>query len=98
MARGRGEDNDGGRRAHLLLDRLQTPRIFVMKLEMGRREEVGAPDIEGQLSFLGEAKDEDIDFSDIPEIKSLAGAIMGKLCRPDARHESAPNGSDPQAS
>ena len=42
--------------------------------------------IEEQLAYLEQVKDEDIDFSDIPEVKSLAGAIRGKFYRPVKQH------------
>ena len=45
-----------------------------------------APSIEEQLVYLEQVKDADIDFSDIPEIKSLAGAIRGKFYRPVKQH------------
>lgn len=40
------------------------------------------PSLEEQLAYLESVKDEDIDFSDIPEIKSLKGAITGKFYVP----------------
>lgn len=40
------------------------------------------PHLEEQLAWLETATDKDIDFSDIPEIKSLDGAIRGKFYRP----------------
>lgn len=40
------------------------------------------PYLEEQLAYLASVRDEDIDFSDIPEITSLEGAITGKFYRP----------------
>lgn len=39
-----------------------------------------------ELAYLESVRDEDIDFSDIPEIKTLEGAIRGKFYRPLKRH------------
>lgn len=39
-----------------------------------------------ELAYLETVRDEDIDFSDIPEIKTLEGAIRGKFYRPLKAH------------
>lgn len=44
------------------------------------------PHLEEQLAWLETATDKDIDFSDIPEIKTLEGAVRGKFYRPLKRH------------
>jgi uncharacterized protein (DUF4415 family) len=40
------------------------------------------PNLEEQLTALDNMKDEDIDLSDIPEIKNFAGFERGKFYRP----------------
>jgi uncharacterized protein (DUF4415 family) len=40
------------------------------------------PYLEEQLAALAAMKDEDIDFSDIPEILDWTGAVRGKFYRP----------------
>ena len=40
------------------------------------------PRLEEQLEALAAMKDEDIDFSDIPEIRDFAGFERGKFFRP----------------
>jgi uncharacterized protein (DUF4415 family) len=40
------------------------------------------PHLEEQLAALDAMKDEDIDFSDIPEILDWTGAVRGKFYRP----------------
>ena len=40
------------------------------------------PRVEEQLEALATMKDEDIDFSDIPEIRDFAGFERGKFFRP----------------
>ena len=40
------------------------------------------PELEEQLEALAAMKDEDIDFSDIPEIRDFAGFERGKFFRP----------------
>jgi len=40
------------------------------------------PNLEEQLDVLATMKDEDIDLSDIPEIKNFAGFERGKFFRP----------------
>ena len=40
------------------------------------------PNLEEQLDVLTAMKDEDIDFSDIPEILDWTGAVRGKFYRP----------------
>ena len=40
------------------------------------------PKLEEQLEALAAMKDEDIDFSDIPEIRDFAGFERGKFFRP----------------
>lgn len=42
------------------------------------------PDVEEQLEYLKNVRDEDIDFSDISEIRPLQGAVRGKFYRPAA--------------
>lgn len=44
------------------------------------------PHLEEQLAWLETAKDEDIDLSDIPEIRTLEGAVTGKFYRPMKQH------------
>lgn len=39
-------------------------------------------DVEGQLQYLANVRDEDIDYSDIPEIKSMKNAIRGRFYQP----------------
>ena len=40
------------------------------------------PRVEEQLEALAAMKDEDIDFSDIPEVRDFAGFERGKFFRP----------------
>ena len=40
------------------------------------------PNLEEQLAHLASVKDEDIDFSDIPEILDWSKAVRGKFYRP----------------
>lgn len=40
------------------------------------------PNLAEQLEYLRSAKDEDIDFSDIPEIRDFSHAIRGRFYRP----------------
>ena len=40
------------------------------------------PKLKEQLEALADMKDEDIDFSDIPEIRDFAGFERGKFFRP----------------
>lgn len=42
--------------------------------------------VDGELSYLDSVRDEDIDFSDIPEIRTLEGAVTGKFYRPLKQH------------
>ncbi len=44
------------------------------------------PNLEEQLAYLESVQDKDIDFSDIPEIRTLAGAVRGKFYRPLKQH------------
>jgi uncharacterized protein (DUF4415 family) len=44
------------------------------------------PPVEEQIANLRQKGDEDIDFSDIPEILDWTGAVRGKLFRPVKRH------------
>jgi len=44
------------------------------------------PLLEEQLAALAAMKDEDIDFSDIPEILDWTGAVRGKFFRPIKKH------------
>lgn len=44
------------------------------------------PHLEEQLAYLENVTDKDIDFSDIPEITTLAGAVRGKFYRPLKQH------------
>lgn len=39
-----------------------------------------------ELAWFSTVRDEDIDFSNIPEIRNLEGAIGGKFYRPLKRH------------
>ena len=43
------------------------------------------PNLEEQLEALAAMKDEDIDFSDIPEIRDFAGFERGRFFRPIKR-------------
>jgi len=40
------------------------------------------PNLEEQIEALAAMKDEDIDFSDIPEIRDWTGAVRGNPYRP----------------
>lgn len=45
-------------------------------------KKVDNPQPDDELAYLESVRDEDIDFSDIPEIKTLEMAIKGKFYRP----------------
>ena len=47
---------------------------------------VAIPPIEEQIENMKQKDDNDIDFSDIPEILDWAGAVRGKLYRPVKKH------------
>jgi uncharacterized protein (DUF4415 family) len=44
------------------------------------------PTIEAQMANIKQKEDQDIDFSDIPEILDWAGVVRGKLYRPVKKH------------
>lgn len=44
------------------------------------------PHLEEQLAWLENVRDGDIDFSDIPEMRCLDGAVRGKFYRPLKQH------------
>lgn len=43
---------------------------------------INIPSVEEQLASLDELKDEDIDFSDIPEITDWSNSVRGKFYQP----------------
>lgn len=49
-------------------------------------KKVDIPHLDEQLAYLENVTDKDIDFSDIPEIVTLSGAVRGKFYRPLKRH------------
>lgn len=63
-----------------------------MKGGVMRKNEI--PHLEEQLAYLQSVKDEEIDFSDIPEILDWSKAVRGKFYRPAKEHISIRLDSD----